>query len=58
MQFSIRIQFEYKYTIKLTKSFRFQAIQFSQNVLIQTIQISFSMQFTYQNSSISSSCLA
>ena len=34
-------------TIKL-----FQAIQFSQIVLIQTIQLSISMQFKYQNSSI------
>ena len=36
------------------KTFLFQAIQFSQTVLIQTIQFSIITQFKYQNSSISS----
>ena len=37
------------------KYFLFQAVQFSQTVLIQTNQFRISTQFWYQNSSISSS---
>ena len=43
IQFSISTQFECKYTVYLSKTFLFQAIQFSQIVLIQTIQFSISM---------------
>ena len=39
-------QFECKNTVYLLKTFLFQAIQFSQTVLIRTIQFSLSMQFS------------
>ena len=42
IQFGISTQFKCKYS--LSKSFLFQAIQFSQIVLIQTIQFSMNMQ--------------
>ena len=42
IQFSIGTQFKCKYTVYLPKTFLFQAIQFSQTTLIQTIQFSIS----------------
>ena len=45
IQFTISTQFNCKYTIKLFKTFLFQAIQFSQTVVIQIIQFSEGMQF-------------
>ena len=39
------MQFKCKYTVYLSKTFLFQAIQFSQTVQILTIQFSISMQF-------------
>ena len=44
IQFSISKQFKCKYTAYLSKTFLFQAIQFSQTVLFQTIQFIISMQ--------------
>ena len=44
IQFSVSTQFKCKYTVYLSKAFLFQAIQFSQTVLIKTIQFSISMQ--------------
>ena len=49
IQFSISTQFKCKYTVYLLKTFLFQAIQFSQTVLIQTIQLSISMQLVLFN---------
>ena len=49
IQFSISKQFEYKYTVYLSKTLLFQAIQFSQTVLIQAIQLSISMQIVLFN---------
>ena len=46
--FSISTQFRYKYSL-MVKSFLFQAIQFSQTVLIQTIQFSISIQLVLFN---------
>ena len=46
IQFSISTQFECKYSL-IVKTFLFQAIQFSQAVLIQLIQCSISTDFTY-----------
>ena len=40
IQFSLSMQFKCKYKVYLSKTFLFQAIQFSQTVLIQTIQFS------------------
>ena len=37
IQFCISTQFKSKYTVYLSKTFQFQAIQFSQTALIQTI---------------------
>ena len=42
IQFSMSTQFRWKYTIKLSKKFPLQDIQFSQTVLIQTIRFSIS----------------
>ena len=54
IQFSISTQFKYKYSliVKMSKTFLFQAIQFSQTVLIQTNQFSISIQFVLFNPSI------
>ena len=41
------IQFSHVYTVKLSKTFLFQANQFNQTVLIQTIQFRISMDFVY-----------
>ena len=41
------------YTVKLSKTFLFQAIQFSQTVLIQTIQFSISIVFVHTHSYVS-----
>ena len=49
IQFSISTQFKFKYTVYLSKTFLFQAILFSQIVLIQTIQFSVSMQLVLFN---------
>ena len=53
-----KVQFSMSTQFKCKKKFLFQAIQFSQTVLIQTIQFSISIDFVYtvkcQNSSISS----
>ena len=49
IQFSISMQFKSKYTFKLSKTFLFQAIQFSQTVLIQSIQFSISRQLVLFN---------
>ncbi len=38
---------QHKYTVSLSKTFLFQAIQFIQKVLIQTIQFSISSQFSF-----------
>ena len=48
IQFSINTQFKCKYSL-IVKIFLFQAIQFSQTVLIQTIHFSISMQFVLFN---------
>ena len=45
IQFSISTQFRYKYSL-IVKNILFQAIQFSQTVLIEIIQFSISMQFS------------
>ena len=47
--FSISTQFKCKYIVYLSKAFLFQAIQFSQTVLIQTIHFSISMQLVLFN---------
>ena len=52
IQFSISTQFKSKYTVYLSKTFLFEAIQFSQAVLIQTIQFSISMQIVLFNPKI------
>ena len=44
--FSVSTKFECKYAVYLSKIFLFQAIQFSQTVLIQTIQFTISMHFS------------
>ena len=49
IQFSISMQFKCKYIVYLSKTFLFQAIQFSQTVLIQTIQFSIIMQLILFN---------
>ena len=49
IQFSISSQFKCKYTVYLSKKFLFQAIQFNQTVLIQTIQFSIIMQLVLFN---------
>ena len=46
IQFSISMHYKRKYTVWLSKTFLFQAIQFSQRVQIQTIQFSISTQFS------------
>ena len=46
IQFSIITQFKYKYSL-IVKNFLFQAIQFSQAVLIQLIQFGISADFVY-----------
>ena len=48
IQFSISTQFKCKYSL-IVKIFLFQAIPFSQTVLIQTIQFSISMQLVLFN---------
>ena len=48
IQFSISMQFKCKYTVYLSKTFLWQAIQFSPTVLIQIIQFSISMQLTHR----------
>ena len=48
IQFSISTQFEHKLSL-IVKIFLFQAIQFSQTVLIQIIQFSKSMQLVLFN---------
>ena len=50
IQFSLRTQFKCKYTVYLSKTFLFQAIQFSQRVLIQTTQFSISVPLVLFNS--------
>ena len=52
IQLSNNTQFEYKYTVLLSKTFLFQAIQFSQTVLVQRIQFSISMQLVLVNTEI------
>ena len=52
IQFIISTQFKLKYTVYLSKTFLFQAIQFSQTVLNQTIQFSISMQLVQFNPQI------
>ena len=47
IQFSMSPHFKYKYS--LSKTFLFQTIQFSQTVLIQTIQFSIIMQLVLFN---------
>ena len=49
IQFSISTQFKCKNTVYLSKTFLFQAIQFIQIVLIQTIQFSISRQLVLFN---------
>ena len=49
IQFSLSTQFKCKYTFYLSKSFLFQAIQFSQTALIETIQFSINMQLVLFN---------
>ena len=44
IQFGISTQFKCKFILYLSKTFLFQAIQFSQTVLFQTIQFIISMQ--------------
>ena len=46
IQFNIRSQFKCKFSL-IVKTFLFQAIQFSQAVLIQLIQVSISTDFVY-----------
>ena len=46
IQFSISMQFKCKYSL-IWKTFLFQAIQFSQAVLIQLIQFCISTDFVY-----------
>ena len=46
IQFSISMQFKCKYSL-IVKTFLFQAIQFSQAILIQLIQSSISTDFAY-----------
>ena len=48
IQFSISTQFKWKYSL-IVKTILFQAIQFSQTVLIQPIQFSISMQLVLFN---------
>ena len=48
IQFSISTKFKCKYILTV-KTFLFQAIQFSKEVLIQTIQFSISMQLGLYN---------
>ena len=48
IQFNISTPFKSKYSL-IIKTFLFQAIQFSQTVLIQTIQFSISMQLVLFN---------
>ena len=50
-QFSISTQFKCKYTVYLSKTFLFQAIQFSQAFFIQTLQFSISMRLVLFNQS-------
>ena len=45
IHFSISTEFRCKYTVLLSKIFLFQAIHFSQKVLIQTIEFSLRNQF-------------
>ena len=47
IQFSISMQSKCNYTVLLSKIFLFQAVQFSQTVLIQTIQFSVSIVFVH-----------
>ena len=49
IHFSISTQFTCKYTVYLSKTFLFQAIQLSQTVLIPTIQFSKSRQLVLFN---------
>ena len=49
IQFSLSMQFKCKYSL-IVKKFLFQAVQFSQAVLIQTIQFSVSTYFVYTHS--------
>ncbi len=49
IQLSISTQFNCKYSLIVKKTFLFQAIQFSQTVLIKTIQFSTSMQLVLFN---------
>ena len=48
IQFSISTQFKCKYSL-IVKTFLFQAIQFSQAVLIKTIQFNISMKLVLFN---------
>ena len=48
IQFSISMLFKCKYSL-IVKTFLFQDIQFSQRILIQTIQFSISMQLVLFN---------
>ena len=41
-------KFKCKYEVLLSKAFLFQAIQFNQTVIIQTIQFSISINFVYK----------
>ena len=56
IQFGISMQFKCKYSLIVEKTFIFQAIEFSQAVLIQLIHFSINTDFVYtvkcQNSSI------
>ena len=54
IQFSISKNFKCKYTVYFSKTFLFQAFQFSQTVLIQTIQLIISMQLVLFNPTIGS----
>ena len=45
--FSISTQFKCKYIVWLSKTFLFQAIQYSQRALIKTIQFNKSIDFVY-----------
>ena len=52
IRYSISTQFKCKYTVYLSKTFLFKAIQFIQTVLIQTIQFSISVQLILFNTKI------
>ena len=47
IQFRKSTQFKYKYSLIVKKTFLFQAIQFSQAILLQLIQLTKSTDFVY-----------